>query len=403
MRNRNERDQLVHELEEARRRIASLESELRFSTISDALTGLMTVDWFRHKLVEEIERGRRYGHTPMLVLMSVDGLAGIRAEHGLATGDELLRTTARVIRAGTRSSDRLCRSGVDGFELLLPESDESAARACMQRILLELEATQVGAVTCISLSAGIAPGGPGTTASELLERAGAALAQARGAGGGRVACAGGTDAASATAGESLTDVDAVEVLTLALLERDRYTGEHSESVVELAAAVARDLGLDSAEVQRVRRAALLHDVGKVGIPDAILNKPGPLTPEERDIMAEHTVIGERILRGVPGFAPIASIVRHEHERWDGAGYPDGISGEDIPIGSRIILACDAYHAMTSDRPYRKSMSHPDAIAEIQNNAGTQFDPRVAGALTTYLYCQHQYGGLQAQPVPAVSV
>ena len=189
--------------------------------------------------------------------------------------------------------------------------------------------------------------------------------------------------------------DAVEALAIALLERDRYTGEHSESVVDMAVAVARNLGLSPSQVEDIRAAALLHDIGKVGIPDAILNKPGPLTPDERSVMAEHPVIGERILRGIGGFAPVADIVRHEHESFDGSGYPDGLAGEQIPIGSRIILACDAYHAMTSDRPYRARMSHADAFRELRRCAGGQFDPRVTEALVARLYHQRSGRALQA--------
>ena len=153
----------------------------------------------------------------------------------------------------------------------------------------------------------------------------------------------------------------------------------------MAGKVAKALGLSPAQVEEVRQAALLHDIGKVGIPDAILNKPGPLTPEERAVMAEHPVIGERILRSIGGFAGVAAIVRHEHESYDGRGYPDGIEGDQIPIGSRIILACDAYHAMTSDRPYRARMSDADAFTELTRCAGSQFDPDVTAALVAHLY------------------
>jgi HD-GYP domain-containing protein (c-di-GMP phosphodiesterase class II) len=170
-----------------------------------------------------------------------------------------------------------------------------------------------------------------------------------------------------------------------LLERDRYTGDHSEAVVKLTVRVAEALALNPDEVARVETAALLHDVGKVGIPDSILHKDGPLDDNEWVLMKEHPVIGERILRAIPGLGGVARIVRHEHERWDGDGYPDGISGDQIPIGSRIILACDAYHAMTSDRPYRKAMSHGEALKDLRKNAGTQFDPQVVEALLGCLY------------------
>jgi HD-GYP domain-containing protein (c-di-GMP phosphodiesterase class II) len=160
----------------------------------------------------------------------------------------------------------------------------------------------------------------------------------------------------------------------------------------MAARVAEAMGLPLDEVARVRMGALLHDIGKVGIPDHLLHKPGPLDDDDEWVlMRDHPVIGERILRMIPGLGPIARIVRHEHERFDDGGYPDGISGAEIPIGSRIILACDAYHAMTSDRPYRQAMSHADAMAELGRHAGTQFDPEVVQALVGYLYGRRQAG------------
>jgi HD-GYP domain-containing protein (c-di-GMP phosphodiesterase class II) len=159
----------------------------------------------------------------------------------------------------------------------------------------------------------------------------------------------------------------------------------------MAGRVAEAMALDADEVGRIRMAALLHDIGKVGIPDDVLHKPGPLDEREWELMRQHPVIGERILRMIPGLGAIARIVRHEHERWDGAGYPDGLVGGETPIGARVILACDAYHAMTSDRPYRRAMPHADAVAELTRNAGSQFDPEVVQALVGYLYAQRQSG------------
>jgi HD-GYP domain-containing protein (c-di-GMP phosphodiesterase class II) len=166
--------------------------------------------------------------------------------------------------------------------------------------------------------------------------------------------------------------------------------------------VAHGLGLDEEEIDRIKAAALLHDIGKVAIPDAILNKAGPLDDEEWKLMKDHTVVGERILRAIPGLGSVARIVRHEHERWDGSGYPDGIAGEEIPIGARIILACDAYHAMTSDRPYREAMPHGEAIKELTKGAGTQFDPAVVETLVGLLYSSRQTGAAEAAPREAAA-
>ncbi|MDQ3572381.1 MAG: HD-GYP domain-containing protein [Actinomycetota bacterium] len=204
-----------------------------------------------------------------------------------------------------------------------------------------------------------------------------------------ISAAGDGEGTAPIAASGRTEV--VAALAQALEERDRYTGEHSASVVNLAARVAEALALDADEVRRIRTAALLHDIGKVGIPDRILYKPGPLDDREWEIMRQHPAIGERILRAIPGMGVIARVVRHEHERWDGDGYPDKLAGEQIPIAARIILACDAYQAMVSDRPYRKAMPDQAALAELTLNSGAQFDPKVVDALVGYLYGRRQSG------------
>ncbi len=177
---------------------------------------------------------------------------------------------------------------------------------------------------------------------------------------------------------------AVAALAAAIDARDNYTHMHSEQVVALATGVATRLGLSEREIELIRDGAMLHDVGKVAIPNEILYKPGPLDPAEWAVMREHPVIGERIILRTPELAAIAPIVRHEHERWDGEGYPDGLHTTDIPIGSRVILACDAYNAMITTRPYREPMSEADARAELTEGAGTQFDPDVIEALLDVL-------------------
>jgi diguanylate cyclase (GGDEF)-like protein len=185
-----------------------------------------------------------------------------------------------------------------------------------------------------------------------------------------------------------------QALLAALKARERYTAEHSEAVVELSTAVAQELGMPEDEVVQVAQVALLHDVGKLGVPEAILQKPGALTDAEWQIMRAHPAIGERVVGSIPTLAHLAPAVRGEHERWDGAGYPDGLAGEQIPVASRICLACDAWHAMTSDRPYRAALSDGDARAELVRHAGTQFCPRTVTALLTVLD-----GGPPPPPAP----
>jgi two-component system cell cycle response regulator len=170
-----------------------------------------------------------------------------------------------------------------------------------------------------------------------------------------------------------------DVLLRALAERNPDLGEHLSTVAELAVAVARKLGLSPAEVEQVRHAADLHDVGKVAIPDAILDKPGPLDEDEWVFMRRHTVIGERIVSAAPALRDVAELVRASHERHDGQGYPDGLAGEEVPLGARIVSVCDSFDAMVADRPYRSALSYDVALNELDRCAGSQFDPRVVAA------------------------
>jgi len=176
----------------------------------------------------------------------------------------------------------------------------------------------------------------------------------------------------------------IAVLSDALEAKDPYTAAHAREVADLADQVARSLELDSNERRTLSYGALLHDIGKIAIRSEILRKPEPLTAEEYEEMKEHTVVGARMLERIPYFAHVHPLVCSSHERWDGAGYPDGKAGTEIPLGSRIISACDAFHAMTTDRPYREAMGRDDAVAELVRQAGTQFDPAVIDALVDVL-------------------
>ncbi len=174
------------------------------------------------------------------------------------------------------------------------------------------------------------------------------------------------------------------VLADAVELQDAYTADHANEVADLAVSVGRRMGIGGAELERLRYGALLHDVGKIGVPGELLRKSGPLTPQEREKMDAHTAIGARMLERIPFLAPIAPMVRSAHERVDGGGYPDGLRGDEIPRGAMIIATCDAYHAMTSDRSYRRAMPKDAAIRELHTGSGTQFDPTVVSALVAEL-------------------
>jgi HD-GYP domain-containing protein (c-di-GMP phosphodiesterase class II) len=176
-----------------------------------------------------------------------------------------------------------------------------------------------------------------------------------------------------------TFLSTVESLANALEANDEYTSSHARWITDMALEVGRELRLDAKTLKRLELGALFHDIGKIGIPAAILSKPGALTPEERAVIETHPELGERILAPISRLEDVRPIVRHCHERWDGAGYPDGKSAEEIPIESRVILVCDAFHAMTTDRPYRSRLPIEEAFRRLQESAGTQFDPEVVEA------------------------
>jgi HD-GYP domain-containing protein (c-di-GMP phosphodiesterase class II) len=175
-----------------------------------------------------------------------------------------------------------------------------------------------------------------------------------------------------------------EALAAALEAKDSYTADHASSIADLAVEVGEEFGLDADALRDLRYGAIFHDIGKIAIPDAILNKPGPLTDAEFEVIKRHPIVGEQILAPVPFLDQVRRVVRHDHERWDGKGYPDGLKGRQIPIGARIVLVVDAFHAMVSDRSYRKGMSEESARIEMRAHAGTQFDPDVVEAFLRVL-------------------
>jgi diguanylate cyclase (GGDEF)-like protein/putative nucleotidyltransferase with HDIG domain len=384
---KGKQEELERRLAEAQRRIAQLELDVEARTLRDPLTGLPTLQVFDRRLDKELGHAARHGTELSLAVLDVDAFRGINLRFGREVGDQVLQGVAKLLPKCTRSADYVTRSSADEFLVLMPETGAEAATETLAKLLVDLESMKVGPLDCVSASVGIAQHARPMSASDLVAAASERLEGVRVRGGGRAEAR-----PVELAGDPIRE--SISGLAEALLERDSYTGEHSAQVAQLAGDVARSMGLDEREVERVRAAAQLHDIGKVGIPDDILRKRGELTDNEWNTMRAHPMIGERIVRSLPGLGPVARIIRHEHERWDGSGYPEGLSGEDIPIGARIVFACDAYHAMTSERPYRDAMTHANAIRELAEGAGSQFDPQVTEVLIGYLWGHRQMGASQ---------
>ena len=386
-----DRKQLAEQLAAAQSRIGKLEGELARLSLRDPLTpSLLSLSAFRTQLELDVARAQRYERPLTVALLDIDRFRNLNLAHGYAAGDAVLAAVGGLIAAEIRVHDLACRMGGDEFGLLLPETSA-------QRLSIRSSGSWLSSRT--SRRAGFAASRPRwaspdwrskTSRSPCSPRRGRRWSRRAPAGAGRP-CSSAALQRTARRTHEPGNGDVIAALASALQERDRYTGDHSESVVDLTARVGEALALGAEEISRVRTAALLHDIGKVGVPDEILHKPGPLSDREWEIMRQHPAIGERILRAIPGLGDVARIVRHEHERWDGTGYPDMLAGAAIPAGSRIILACDAYHAMTSDRPYRQAMPHDEALAELSSNAGIQFDPDVVQALVGYLFGRRQAG------------
>src|SRR3954451_6976350 len=377
MRGSRENQEMQQRLEAACRQIAQLQTQLQQQTGRDPLTGMLELTPFMNSLGLELGRAGRYGRPVSVVRIDIGNFEAVNIQYGRPAGDRVLAAAARLVAGQTRAQDICCRVAGDQFALLLPETDAAGGAVCAERILGVLERLSAEGVEGLRASAGVAPFERGQSGERLLAFAGAALKQAQEDGGGRVTLSGAGGAAEYVRG------DAALALMAALSERDAWTAAHSRALGNLAATLAQKLGL-SADADTIRSAALLHDIGKMGIPDLVLNKPSALDEAEWALMREVPLAGERILRSVPGMGAAARLVRHVHERWDGGGHPDGLAGDEIPRGSRLIATCDAYHAMTSPRPWRAALTHEQAIHELLEGAKTQFDPEIVEVLAGHV-------------------
>jgi diguanylate cyclase (GGDEF)-like protein len=327
------------------------------AVLTDNLTSLGN----RARLLRDLERAlRRTDSVTVLAFYDLDGFKNYNDSFGHPAGDALLHRLAGRLAAAMPAGGTAYRMGGDEFCALVPADDAQEVEALLAPAGRALKEEGDGFLIGASCGHVLVPT-EATTPSHALTIADHRLYEHKNSG--RVSARRQTR----------------QVLKRVLDERDRVLSTHMDDVARLAELTAVGLGLDEHEIERVVLAAELHDIGKSAIPDAILFKPGPLSGEELSFMRRHTVIGERILASAPALAPVAHVVRSSHERYDGTGYPDGLSGEEIPLGSRIVFVCDAFDAMTSERPYSPPLSAAAALEELRACAGTQFDPAVVSA------------------------
>jgi diguanylate cyclase (GGDEF)-like protein/putative nucleotidyltransferase with HDIG domain len=354
--------------------------------LTDPLTGLGNHRHFHERLQHELGEADKAGAPLTLCLVDIDDFKKINDRFGHPMGDRVLSQVAMRLRQGGEAF----RLGGDEFALLLPRHDDILAVATAQSIIGRIGALDLEHAGSVTVSAGIATfPAQGTRRDDLIRFADSALYWAKEHGKNRVRLyrpdvvelaelkrlAQGPDRAAR--------YRAAASLAKAVDARDAYTGSHSGRVADLAARIAERLEMPAEQVELTRLAASLHDLGKLAIPEEILRKPGPLNDTERVVLERHPQIGFRMLESL-GVDPLADWVLHHHERWDGSGYPDGLDGENIPLGARIIFVADAFDAMTSERVYRRRLSTADAISELERCAGTQFDPEIVTAFAEEL-------------------
>jgi diguanylate cyclase (GGDEF)-like protein len=356
---------------------------LREATLVDPLTGLRNHRAFHEDLLREVERAGRSGHPLSLALLDLAGLKRVNDELGLQAGDDRLRALARSLRATSRAGDPAYRLGGDEFGLILPGSRAWGGFRVVQRVQSALTVDTRGRQ---HVTGGIAEWGPSLSKDDLLARATLALADAEGSGRAAQVYSEGL-APAPTTPDPEAEQHHLKTLATALARavdaKDSYTRSHCETVAETCALIGAELELDPERIKKLRLAGLLHDVGKIGIADAILQKPDRLTPDEYEIMKTHSGLGHGIVSAAE-LLDEAEWILHHHERPDGRGYPDALHVEDIPLESRIILVADAFEAMTSDRAYREGRPEAEALAELERHAGTQFDPVCVAALRCVL-------------------
>lgn len=365
--------------------IATDNSMLLAASLRDSLTNLYNHRYFQESLEKEILKSDATGKPVSLLILDIDDFSQVNNSYGHSSGDMTLKSIGDAILSTLREADEAYRLSGDKMAVIMPDTRRTEAHIFADRLKNSISNAvksvfpEKPVTVTIGISTYPAPAG---SKDDLISMADGALYWGKYSGKNTVVVYDPEVVEVVSAeerarkAEEKSFLDIVMSLAEAVDARDSYTRLHSQGVSFLAGKLAKALEFSNEMISKIEAAGTLHDVGKIGIPDVVLNKPGRLTEEEMDIIKNHPVISAQIIQST-SLKEMVPAIRSHHERWDGKGYPDGLKGEEIPLEARILAVADTYNAMTTDRPYRKALSVNDALTEIEKCAGTQFDPKIA--------------------------
>ena len=368
----------------AQARITRQQGQLIEATRRDALTGMLNHGAVVGLLTDAVDAGRDKSRPIAVALIDIDNFRLFNDTHGHEAGDNVLILVAGLVSALAVEGAYAARYGPDEFILVCPDRPVADVERSARALQGSMHAVGVRLGTTdeelpVSVSVGIAAFPAHAEAvTDLLSEASVALAEAKTSGGDAVVVASRDDRDKVNTGS----FDVLQGLVIAIDTKDRYTKRHSEDVARYAVFLARQIGLDDEMLDMIHLAGLLHDVGKIGIPDALLRKPGKLTPNEYRVFQQHVALGGAIVRDVPHVELVRAGIKHHHERWDGQGYLEGLEGEAIPVIGRVLAVADAFSAMTTTRPYRKALSVEEALKRLGEGAGTQLQEELVASFIT---------------------